>query len=425
MGRSACSARSGRFLLVCSLVLGAFVVTSALAFDLGGAVDKARDAAGGDKPKPKPAATAADKPKPSVLPPFTGPKKRLGVMDMEVKITTATAVQSAPGGGVVATTTQSTQIPPPTDFGTGLTEMLTTALIDSGRFILLERKSLIDVQAEQSLGIGGTVDPTSAAKPGRILGAQALIRGAVTEFNYCTSSTGGEAAILGGVGISKTSAEATVVLDIRIFDANTSEILDSVKADGHAKASSTAVSVDRDNWKMGGSSFTQSPLGDATRQAIDRAVVLICERMAKLPWEGRIAEMDTDDSGAVCSVYVNAGSDTGFKPGDMLEVFRAGRTIVDPETRTVIGRTRDTCLGHIKIDTVDKKLSTALLVDGAGFRVGDLLKFMEPGQKPLPPTTPKAEPATPPADPGAAAPAAPEAPMETAPMPEPAPMPMQ
>ncbi len=412
MGPSRPTGQLGRFPLLCSLVLTAFLGTSALAFDLGGTVDQARNAAttatagGGDQPKASDQGGA--KPKPSTLPPFTGPKKRLGVMDMEVKITTSAATQPTQTGGTTTTTT-TTQIPPPTDFGTGLTEMLTTALIDSGRFILLERKALTDIQAEQTLGTGGTVDPASAAKPGSLLGAQALIRGAVTEFNYCSSSTGGSAQLLGGLGLQKSSAEATVVLDIRIYDANTSQILDSVKAEGHAKSSSTSVNVQVGDWQMGGSNFSQTPLGQATRQAIQQAVLAICKRMDTMPWEGCIAEMDTDDAGVVSLVYVNGGTDTGFKVGDNLEVFRAGRTIVDPETRTVIGRTKDTCIGHIHIDEVNAKLSTASVVDGQGFKIGDLLKFLAPGQKPLTPTTPRPEAAAP-ADQGAAAPAVQPAP---------------
>jgi Sec-independent protein translocase protein TatA len=112
------------------------------------------------------------------LPPWTGPKKRLGVMDMEVKIMATTTMEPTPTGG--ATSTTAISIAPPTDFGTGLAEMLTTSLIDSGRFIVLERKALADIQAEQQLAASGAVDPTSAAGAGKLLGAQALIRGAVT-----------------------------------------------------------------------------------------------------------------------------------------------------------------------------------------------------------------------------------------------------
>ena len=56
-------------------------------------------------------------------PPFTGPKKRLAVMDLEVKIIATDSMEPTTTGGIVSTT--SVSIPPPSDFGSGLTEMLT------------------------------------------------------------------------------------------------------------------------------------------------------------------------------------------------------------------------------------------------------------------------------------------------------------
>lgn len=122
------------------------------------------------------------------LPPYYGPRKRIGVMNMDVKVTATSYTAPTSNGGSVTTT--SVQIPPPTDFGTGLTEMLTTALIDSKRFVVLERSALQDIQSEQQLGASGGVNPNSAPKTGQLLGAQALIRGAVTEYSFEESSVG-------------------------------------------------------------------------------------------------------------------------------------------------------------------------------------------------------------------------------------------
>ena len=76
---------------------------------------------------------------------WKGPLMRLAVMDMTgsaLKMQTAT--QSS-----VSTTTVA--IPPPADFARGLTEMLTTALSKTDRFVVLERAALDKVTAEQDL----------------------------------------------------------------------------------------------------------------------------------------------------------------------------------------------------------------------------------------------------------------------------------
>ena len=264
--------------------------------------------------------------------------------------------------------------------------MLTTALIDSGRFIVLERKALADIQAEQQLAASGAVDPASAAVAGKLLGAQALIRGAVTEFSYKRSSTGGSASFLKGIGLATTKAEASVGLDIRLYDVATGVVLDSVKAEGRAKSSATAVDVDKPDWKVSGSSFKQSPLGAATRQAINKAVVLICMRMDAIPWEGRIAEIEADTAGGPPTIYLNAGSQVGMKEGYKLEVFRPGRAIIDPETRTTIGRTKDTILGACEIKQLLEKMSVAEPYEGSGFQIGDGIRLLN---GPKPPTWPK------------------------------------
>lgn len=364
-----------------ALLLLAAIPSCALSLgSLGDLADKAASTAkdtAKDKPEAKDA--KADDKLTINLPPWTGPKKRLGVMDVDVKVASTTTITPAPSGGVTATTTQS--IPMPVDFGTGLTEMLTTSLFDSKRFILVERKAMADITTEQALGTSGAASADSAASTGKLLGAQALIRGAVTEFSYKCTSSGGNVSALKGIGLGANKSEASVVLDIRIYDATTGVILDSIKAEGRAKSSSTAVSVDRPELQMNASGFSQTPLGEATRQAITKAVIGICERMDKIPWEGRIAELDTDASGGIVGIYLNAGAETGMKVGDELEILTPGRAIVDPDTKTVIGRTKDTRIGRCKIDTVMKSLSIASLTDGTSAKIGDIIRFPGTGLK--------------------------------------------
>ncbi len=373
---------------VVALTMLLFVMQDrALALNLGGLGGIAEKAASASASKDKPAAkdTKDDDKLTINLPPWTGPKKRLGVMDIDVKVASTTTIEPTTTGGVVSTTTQS--IPMPVDFGTGLTEMLTTALYDSKRFILLERKAMADIATEQSYSASGAMTADSATLSGKLLGAQALIRGAVTEFSYKRSSTGGNVSALKGIGLGGTKSEASVVLDIRIYDATTGVIMESIKAEGRAGSSSTSVAVDRPELQVSASGFSQTPLGQATRLAITKAVQGICERMDKIPWEGRIAELDADASGAIIGLYLNAGSETGIKVGDEMEILTAGRAIIDPDTQTVIGRTKDTRIGRCRVETVTKSMSIATLIEGTAAKIGDIVRFpgtglkaFEPGQ---------------------------------------------
>ncbi|HEX2999736.1 MAG TPA: CsgG/HfaB family protein [Armatimonadota bacterium] len=325
-----------------------------------------------------------DKDKKETAQPYTGPKKRLAVMDMEVKVTAASSTTPTAGGG--STTTSSVTIPPPTDFGQGLTEMLTTALIDTKRFILLERKALEDIKAESARGTDGTTDASTAPPAGKLLGAQALVRGAVTEYSYHYSASNAGGSFIPGISLSTASAEAMVALDIRLYDTTTGQILDSVRAEGKAKGKAVGIDIDKNEVKMSASNFQQSPLGKATREAIEKAVAKIVERMETMPWEARIAEIDPGENGAPDNIYLNRGSDAGLKVGDVLEIYHPGRPITDPETKVVIGRTKDTRVGVCKVDSVTPKLSIVIPSEGQGFQKNDVVRFPPP---PPPPPQPE------------------------------------
>ena len=115
-----------------------------------------------------------------------------------------------------------------------------------------------------------------------------------------------------------------VALDVRIYDVATSQIIDSVRAEGKASSSAVGVSVQREGWSMSGAGFSQTPLGHATREAIDNAVAFIVKRMETLPWEGRIATLDADPAGVVSTIYINVGSRLGLKVGDRFTILRPG-----------------------------------------------------------------------------------------------------
>ena len=287
------------------------------------------------------------------------------MLDIEIKVSPQGAVGTANGTGTL-------DAPMITDFGTGLTEMLATALVDSKRFVVLERKTIQDINQEQSAG--SSQDPNASIKFGKMLGAQAIIRGAVTEYSYKKSTTSGAGLIDKVGGLQGAKSEAVVVIDIRIIDTQTGEILDAIKAEGRAKASAEHMDVKIGSVSLGNNSSESEPLAEAARKAIESGVKGICKRMEKMPWEARVSEMDKDGD-TVTLLYVNAGSLMGVKEGDVFEVFHPGRDIVDADTKTVIGRTKDSLIGTAIVDSVTEKLAVLKPTDGKGFDKNDVIRF--------------------------------------------------
>ncbi len=124
------------------------------------------------------------------------------------------------------------------EIGDGMADMLTTALVNSGRFIVLERQALEDVLGEQDLGASGRVRQDTAAAIGEIEGAELLVVAAVTEFEDNASGTAGGAGGFGGGvfgAIAGSQSKAHMAIDLRLIDAKTSRVLMATSVEGEAK----------------------------------------------------------------------------------------------------------------------------------------------------------------------------------------------
>ncbi len=163
--------------------------------------------------------------------------------------------------------------------GDGMSDMLTTALVNSGRYIVLERESLDTVLLEQDLGASGRVRQDTAAQIGEIEGAELLIVAAVTEFG----EKGGTQARLGGSDIGRLIGSVTggtrtahMAIDLRVVDANTSRILAATSVEGEAKDFNIGggLSGYTSGYSLGGSlsTWSNTPREKALRQVIGEAV---------------------------------------------------------------------------------------------------------------------------------------------------------
>ena len=254
------------------------------------------------------------------------------------------------------------------DLGTGMAEMMTTALIRSNAFIVLERPEIEKVITEQDFGVSGRTAGGEAAQIGKILKAQIMISGAVTEFEASGGGQGGGFAVKGfNIGVNRSIAK--VAVNVRIYDTTTGQVLDSQRCEGIAEEGGLSFSYSDSNFAMGGAGFDKTPLGKACQMAIDKAVFFISMKMQNIPWAGRI--VDVREGG---KVFVNAGANAGVIVGDRLSVFRAGESLIDPETGMDLG-SELTNIGRVEILQVQDKFSIATITGGANFQRGDILKF--------------------------------------------------
>jgi curli biogenesis system outer membrane secretion channel CsgG len=299
-----------------------------------------------------------------------GRKKRLAIMDFEYG-TVRTAVAGIFGTDI--------------DVGRGIRDLLVKYLVKDGTYSVIERAALDKILAEQNFSNSDRANPSSAAKIGKLLGVDAMIFGSITQFGYDNKQTkvGGGGGGWGGFGIggfSHKKSKAIVTVDARAVDIDTAEILIVADGKGESSRESTSMLGGGGNWHgfgggavdFGSSDFQQTILGEAVKQATEQMASGLIQGADKLAArtitvEGLVAFVDR------ATVVLNVGGKNGLKTGDQLSVERVTREIKDPATGKILRRMSDK-IGVIQIVSVDDHSAEAKIVNGSGFKVGDLAK---------------------------------------------------
>lgn len=164
--------------------------------------------------------------------------------------------------------------------GTGLSDMLTNALVEDGSFRVVERKRINEILQEQNLGMDGIVDPSTTASIGRMIGANYLVMGTITE--YKEKESGGAASALLGSAISGMKMyKSHIGFTIRIVNSTSGEILVSKSVD---KKVSSVGGSSRGLWGAPSGSFYESQsMQDAIEQSLIETVEIIKNEVGKLP----------------------------------------------------------------------------------------------------------------------------------------------
>ncbi len=142
----------------------------------------------------------------------------------------------------------------------------------------------------------------------------------------------------------------------------------SIKGDGSSAQQGVTTHLTKDEKKYDGSIALSTPLGKASREAIQKSVAAIIDNLPKVKWSARV--IDFRDG----VVYVNAGSALGMMKGMSLAVFDSQATLIDPETGRNLG-SPEKRVGEIMIDVVEPQFSTATVVSGSGFKRNQVVRL--------------------------------------------------
>ena len=273
------------------------------------------------------------KPAIKIAPPSVGPRLRVAVVEFENKTTYGQRL------------------------GTAAADVLVTELSKTDRFILIERAKLDKLITEQKLGVTGIVDPNTASQMGKVLGAAAIVTGAVSEFG--TQQKGTDYLIT-----ESKKQTARAVVDVRVINTETSQILYAESGKGEV-ASSTGTFLG-----MGSrASYNESLEAEALRAAIQKFAANLTSRLLQIPWTCRVAELDG------LTLYLDAGLRSGLNIGQELDVVQLGDEIKSPNTGIVIGR-KEKLLGKCRVvEHFGEDGAKAEIIDGSAPNKGDLCRI--------------------------------------------------
>lgn len=259
--------------------------------------------------------------------------------------------------------------------GQGVADMLVTSLVRTKKFQVVERKQLGKVLAEQGLQQTAFVNPATAVKVGKLMGATHVILGKVTEFSLEVSEI--NLPLVGRVVISK----AHCAIDGRLVEVETGVIVAAEKGEGSEVRKRLRLNISElEGTEFGSERFERTILGKAVRRACDNLAKKFGQAVGNPDLTkivGKVVYVDEETE----QLLINLGGRFGVKVGDVFEVYREGEVIKDPDTGevlTVITRT----LGRIKVVGVEEKVATCEVVVGELSRMA--IRTLDDGTKEYP-----------------------------------------
>lgn len=183
------------------------------------------------------------------LPPYYGEKKKILVLDLTNE-------------------TSFTKVP----VGKGIAAMLITSLVQSDRFIVIERNEGFDaMMKEKKINLSGLVGGEEADDFKEILGVDVIVVGKVTEFGII--KTGIDAGGLAGLFMGQQTT-ARVAIDVRLVNADDGSIVAAVtgigKSSTHRMTAARAELAALTVLSFGTKGFDETTIGKATRMAINQ-----------------------------------------------------------------------------------------------------------------------------------------------------------
>ncbi len=168
--------------------------------------------------------------------------------------------------------------------GSGMQDQLITELSKTDKYAIQERAELESVYVNEHELINA--NKKFAPKKNKFRAAQYTIVGAITGFEYCHKGKARKVnvgalldrvtnGLVPDLEVERSKRSAKVILDMRIINVETGEVVKSFAAEGKIDRSDLQISGDAVGVAFGSDDFEKTPLGEAAREAIKNAVQFV------------------------------------------------------------------------------------------------------------------------------------------------------
>jgi curli biogenesis system outer membrane secretion channel CsgG len=257
------------------------------------------------------------------------------------------------------------------NIGTGINALMVKRIAQDGKFTIVERRKIGTVLKEQDFGASNRVKKGTQARIGEVRGADFTLMGDIVAFGRDDRRNSGGLGVGvpgagGAIGGYKATDKAVVVLDYRLVDNETSEIVASGEARGESKRTSKGgfAGMFAGGVLVGGgfgsnaSNFAETIIGEAVMDACDKLSADLSTRGMEAAGSAKAIEIEAlvaDVSGG--SMTITAGSQAGLRVGAKLTVYHKGKEIKDPTSGEVLD-VQVTPIGSLVITNVRDRIST-------------------------------------------------------------------
>jgi curli biogenesis system outer membrane secretion channel CsgG len=236
------------------------------------------------------------------------------------------------------------------ELGDAAADELTTQLVNSGQFSVVERRQIDAILAEQNLGQSGRVNPATAASIGQILGVQVVLMGSITQFSVNTKRGG-----IGGIGGSYSEAES--MLDVRAINTSTAEIMVVAEGAGKKRFGGLTTGAVRFEQEFD-AGLAQEALRPAVESAVQKLVAQAPAFAALKAVAGRASIVGVRDG----AVYIDRGESHSVTVGQRFDVYRVVDQIRDSQGNVLDEVTEK--VGVIEVTRVLTQSSVCRIVEG-------------------------------------------------------------